>query len=155
MKIRLIACGIAAILLSGVVSAAEVRLRIMETTDVHMNLLNYDYYQDKATDQYGLSKAITLIKAARAEAANSLLFDNGDLIQGSPMGDFVAILGAAAPSAFETLEKEIARGVLQQREREQDPEGGHEPDDQGRGGVEVAGAGQRRAPRSAQAAQAP
>lgn len=90
MKIRLIACGIAAILLSGVVSAAEVRLRIMETTDVHMNLLNYDYYQDKATDQYGLSKAITLIKAARAEAANSLLFDNGDLIQGSPMGDFVA-----------------------------------------------------------------
>ena len=25
---------------------------------------------------------------------------------------FVAILGAAAPSAFETLEKEIARGVL-------------------------------------------
>ncbi len=71
-------------------SAAEVKLRILETTDVHMNLLSYDYYQDKVTDQYGLARSITLIKAARAEAPNSLLFDNGDLLQGSPMGDFVA-----------------------------------------------------------------
>jgi 2',3'-cyclic-nucleotide 2'-phosphodiesterase/3'-nucleotidase len=70
--------------------AAELRLRILETTDVHMNLLNYDYYQDKPTDDYGLAKTITLIKAARAEAKNSLLFDNGDLLQGSPLGDWVA-----------------------------------------------------------------
>ena len=70
--------------------AAELRLRILETTDVHMNLLNYDYYQDKPTDNYGLAKTITLIKAARAEAKNSLLFDNGDLLQGSPLGDWVA-----------------------------------------------------------------
>jgi 2',3'-cyclic-nucleotide 2'-phosphodiesterase/3'-nucleotidase len=67
-----------------------VRLRILETTDVHMNLLSYDYYQDKTTDQYGLARAISLIKAARAEAPNSLLFDNGDLLQGNPMGDYVA-----------------------------------------------------------------
>jgi 2',3'-cyclic-nucleotide 2'-phosphodiesterase / 3'-nucleotidase len=70
--------------------AAEIQLRIMETTDVHMNLLNYDYYQDKKTDAFGLAKSITLLKAARAEAANSLLFDNGDLIQGNPLGDMVA-----------------------------------------------------------------
>ena len=31
-----------------------------------------------------------MIKAARAEATNALLFDNGDLLQGSPMGDWVA-----------------------------------------------------------------
>ena len=72
------------------VHAAELRLRILETTDVHMNLLNFDYYQDKATDDYGLAKTITLIKTARAEAKNSLLFDNGDLLQGSPLGDWVA-----------------------------------------------------------------
>ena len=60
-------------------SAAEVKLRILETTDVHMNLLSYDYYQDKVTDQYGLARSITLIKAARAEAPNSLL--SGDLIE--------------------------------------------------------------------------
>jgi 2',3'-cyclic-nucleotide 2'-phosphodiesterase / 3'-nucleotidase len=70
--------------------AAEVKLRILETTDLHMNLLSYDYYQDKATDQYGLSRTATLIKAARAQSPNSLLFDNGDLLQGNPMGDFVA-----------------------------------------------------------------
>jgi 2',3'-cyclic-nucleotide 2'-phosphodiesterase / 3'-nucleotidase len=70
--------------------AAEVKLRILETTDLHMNLLSYDYYQDNATDQYGLSRTATLIKAARAESPNSLLFDNGDLLQGNPLGDFVA-----------------------------------------------------------------
>lgn len=70
--------------------AAEIRLRILETTDVHMHLLNHDYYQDKVTDEYGLAKTISLIKAARAEAPNSLLFDNGDLLQGNPLGDYVA-----------------------------------------------------------------
>ena len=70
--------------------AAEVRLRILETTDIHMNLLAYDYYQDKPTDQFGLARTITLIKAARAEVSNSLLFDNGDLLQGNPLGDYVA-----------------------------------------------------------------
>ncbi len=69
---------------------AEVKLRLMETTDLHMNLLSYDYYQDKPTDQYGLDRAVTLIKKARAEAPNSLLFDNGDLLQGNPLGDYVA-----------------------------------------------------------------
>jgi len=70
--------------------AQQIKLRILETTDVHMNLLAWDYYQDKATDDYGLARTATLIKAARAEAPNSLLFDNGDLLQGSPLGDFVA-----------------------------------------------------------------
>jgi 2',3'-cyclic-nucleotide 2'-phosphodiesterase / 3'-nucleotidase len=70
--------------------AAEIKLRILETTDVHMNLLNYDYYQDRVTHEYGLAKTVTLIKAARSEAKNSLLIDNGDLLQGSPLGDVVA-----------------------------------------------------------------
>ena len=74
----------------GVAGAAEVRLRILETTDIHMNLLSYDYYQDKPTDQYGLARTITLIKAARAEVPNSVLFDNGDLLQGNPLGDYAA-----------------------------------------------------------------
>ncbi len=80
----------AAVLAAGSLSAAEIRLRLLETTDVHMNLLSYDYYQDRGTDQYGLSRTHTLIQAARAEVPNSLLFDNGDLLQGNPMGDFVA-----------------------------------------------------------------
>jgi len=74
----------------GIGPTVTVKLRILETTDLHMNLLNYDYYQDKATDEYGLAKTITLIKAARTESPNSLYFDNGDLLQGSPLGDYVA-----------------------------------------------------------------
>ncbi|MFM9282321.1 bifunctional 2',3'-cyclic-nucleotide 2'-phosphodiesterase/3'-nucleotidase [Paenibacillus jiagnxiensis] len=70
--------------------SAEVKLRIMQTTDLHVNLLNYDYYTDKPTDEYGLAKTATLIKQAREEAENSMLFDSGDLIQGNPLGDYVA-----------------------------------------------------------------
>jgi 2',3'-cyclic-nucleotide 2'-phosphodiesterase/3'-nucleotidase len=70
--------------------AATVQLRLLETTDLHMNLVNHDYYADKPTDEFGLAKTATLIKAARAQVKNSLLFDNGDLIQGTPLGDQVA-----------------------------------------------------------------
>ena len=88
--VRTVGLGCMALLLGSAGQATEVHLRIMETTDLHMNLLSYDYYQDKTTDQYGLARTISLIKAARAEAPNSLLFDNGDLLQGNPMGDYVA-----------------------------------------------------------------
>jgi len=87
---RVVALGAVALLVGGSLQAAEVRLRLLETTDVHMNLLSYDYYQDKDTDQYGLARTLSLIRAARAEAPNSLLFDNGDLLQGNPMGDYIA-----------------------------------------------------------------
>ena len=72
------------------VAAAEVDLRLMETTDLHMYLLPFDYYRDAAIDDVGLARTATLIREARAEATNSLLFDNGDLIQGNPLGDWVA-----------------------------------------------------------------
>lgn len=71
-------------------SAGVVKLRVMETTDIHTHIANYDYYQDKSTDEFGLAKTATLIKEARKQAVNSLLFDNGDLIQGNPLGDYVA-----------------------------------------------------------------
>lgn len=80
----------------GTPANADLRLRILETTDLHVNLVNYDYYQDKPTDEYGLVKTATLIRQARAESRNTLLFDNGDLLQGSPLGDWVA---RSAPAA--------------------------------------------------------
>ncbi len=70
--------------------AVTVDLRIMETTDLHVNMVNYDYFADKPTDEYGFAKTASLIKKARQAAKNSLLFDNGDLIQGNPLGDYVA-----------------------------------------------------------------
>ena len=68
----------------------QVSLRILGTTDIHTNLYNYDYYKDAQTQEFGLAKTATLIKEARAEAKNTLLFDNGDLIQGNPLGDYKA-----------------------------------------------------------------
>lgn len=66
----------------------DVELRILGTTDIHTHLVNYDYYKDAVTNEFGLAKTATLIKEARAEAKNTLLFDNGDLIQGNPLGDY-------------------------------------------------------------------
>ena len=71
--------------------AQQIKLRILETTDVHMNLMAYDYYQDKPVEDIGLARTVTLIKAARAEVKNHLLFDNGDLLQGNPLGDYLEI----------------------------------------------------------------
>lgn len=74
-----------------------VKLRILETTDIHVNLANYDYYQDTETNKYGLVKTASLIKQARSESKNSLLFDNGDLLQGNPLGDYVAKIDPLQP----------------------------------------------------------
>ena len=67
-----------------------VHLRVIETTDLHLHLLPYDYYADRPWDGIGLVSAARLIEQARAEAPNALLFDNGDFLQGTPMGDYVA-----------------------------------------------------------------
>ncbi len=71
-------------------AAGVFQLRLMETTDLHVAIYPYDYYRDRPDDTLGLAKTATLIAQARAEMPNSLLFDNGDLIQGNPLGDFVA-----------------------------------------------------------------
>ncbi len=84
---------------------ADLKLRILETTDVHMNLVNHDYYQDKPTDEFGLVKTAGLIKAARAESKNTLLFDNGDLLQGSPLGDWVATVQPLAAGQMHPAHK--------------------------------------------------
>ncbi|MER9866904.1 bifunctional 2',3'-cyclic-nucleotide 2'-phosphodiesterase/3'-nucleotidase [Mesorhizobium sp. M0136] len=70
--------------------ANQAHLRIMETTDIHVNVLPYDYYADKANDTMGLSRTASLIEAVRKEATNAMLVDNGDLLQGNPMGDYIA-----------------------------------------------------------------
>jgi len=67
-----------------------VHLRVIETTDLHLHLLPYDYYGDRPRAGVGLVHAANLIEEARAEASNAMLFDNGDFLQGTPMGDFVA-----------------------------------------------------------------
>ncbi len=71
-------------------AANQAHLRLMETTDIHVAIYPYDYYADAPNDTMGLARTAALINAVRAEATNSLLVDNGDLLQGNPMGDYVA-----------------------------------------------------------------
>lgn len=65
-------------------------LRLMETTDLHVHVFPYDYYADKPVDTAGLARTASLIRAIRNEATNSVLVDNGDFLQGNPMGDYIA-----------------------------------------------------------------
>ena len=41
-------------------------------------------------DTMGLARTASIIDAIRAEATNSILVDNGDFLQGNPMGDYIA-----------------------------------------------------------------
>ncbi|MCT4776672.1 MULTISPECIES: bifunctional 2',3'-cyclic-nucleotide 2'-phosphodiesterase/3'-nucleotidase [Exiguobacterium] len=80
-----------------------VKLRFLETTDLHTNITNYDYFQDKIDNTIGLTKVATLIQQHRMDAGkpNTFLFDNGDTLQGTPFGDYVREQHQKAPGAFE------------------------------------------------------
>lgn len=71
----------------------QVKLRIIETTDLHGYYKDYDYYQNQESKKFGLVKTATLVKKYANSADNYTLIDNGDLLQGNPMADFVATHG--------------------------------------------------------------
>jgi 2',3'-cyclic-nucleotide 2'-phosphodiesterase / 3'-nucleotidase len=69
---------------------AELDLRILATSDLHANVLAWDYHANAPSDKVGLARVATLIRQARAEQPQALLFDNGDFLHGSELGDFLA-----------------------------------------------------------------
>ncbi|MEO9079909.1 MAG: metallophosphoesterase, partial [Rhodanobacter sp.] len=71
---------------------AQASVAILETTDIHSNVLSYDYYKLKPDDTLGYERTATLIRRARAEFPNSFLFDDGDTIQGSVLADYQALV---------------------------------------------------------------
>ncbi|MBW0156959.1 bifunctional 2',3'-cyclic-nucleotide 2'-phosphodiesterase/3'-nucleotidase [Sedimentimonas flavescens] len=66
----------------------RIALRLLETTDLHGHIHGYDYYTDRPSDAVGLARLTSLIDIARAEAANCLLFDNGDFLQGTALTEY-------------------------------------------------------------------
>ncbi len=64
--------------MAGPAIADTIKLRIIETTDIHTNIMDYDYYKDAPTKQIGLARTATLVKQAQKEVVNSVLVDNGD-----------------------------------------------------------------------------
>ncbi len=70
--------------------AGQAHLRILSTTDLHCHVHPYDYYADRPNDTMGLARTASIVEQIRAEATNTLMVDNGDYLQGNPMGDYVA-----------------------------------------------------------------
>ncbi|UYV37118.1 bifunctional 2',3'-cyclic-nucleotide 2'-phosphodiesterase/3'-nucleotidase [Rhodobacteraceae bacterium D3-12] len=80
----------------------QLTLRILQTSDLHGALRGHDYLSDSPSEVIGLTRTATLIREARAGARNTLLFDTGDFLQGSPICDFAAE-NDAAPDALHPM----------------------------------------------------
>lgn len=65
-------------------------LALLESTDVHSNVLSYDYYQLGEDTSLGFERLATLVGEARKQYPNTMLFDAGDTIQGTPLADLQA-----------------------------------------------------------------
>ncbi|HOP38635.1 bifunctional 2',3'-cyclic-nucleotide 2'-phosphodiesterase/3'-nucleotidase, partial [Mesotoga prima] len=78
-------------------------LVIMGTTDMHQYIMPYDYMGDKPNESIGLAKVFTLIEKVRSANANTLLFDTGDFIQGSLVGDYEADVNPLEGFDFQTI----------------------------------------------------
>ncbi|MEM9850450.1 MAG: bifunctional 2',3'-cyclic-nucleotide 2'-phosphodiesterase/3'-nucleotidase [Pseudomonadota bacterium] len=79
--------------LLGPLPPEAVPLRLMATSDLHVHVLAWDYYADRGSKTAGLARTAELIAAARAGVGQSLLLDNGDYLQGNPLGDLMAERG--------------------------------------------------------------
>jgi 2',3'-cyclic-nucleotide 2'-phosphodiesterase / 3'-nucleotidase len=70
-----------------------VDLTVLGTSDIHAHLLDWDYYNDRPFSAgLGLSRVATLVEEIRDERGTdtTLLIDNGDIIQGNPLGSYFA-----------------------------------------------------------------
>ena len=83
--------------------AETVALRILATTDMHMKLVPHDYLADRPCARGSLAQIALLVDSHRAAARNTLLLDNGDFLQGTPLGDLAARRGARSHPAIAAM----------------------------------------------------
>ena len=81
------------------------KVALLETTDLHQNVLSYDYYGLKPDATLGLERTSTLISGARAENPNNVLLDDGDVIQGTLLGDYQAVASPVPCSGTMAIHK--------------------------------------------------
>ena len=84
-------------LLSGAAAAAvpagtTAVVALLETTDLHSNVVGYDYFRLAPEPSLGVDRTAALIAQAREQYPNNLLFDNGDTIQGTALADYEALV---------------------------------------------------------------
>jgi 2',3'-cyclic-nucleotide 2'-phosphodiesterase/3'-nucleotidase len=75
-----------------VADGTRAQLAILESTDIHSNILSYDYYRLADDSSLGFERMATLVRQARAEFPNTMLFDAGDTIQGTALADYQALV---------------------------------------------------------------
>jgi len=85
------------------VNAAKIAASVVATSDVHGNVLNYDYAtgnppvdSKNVPVPQGLAKVSTYVNNLRAKNPNVMLVDNGDTIQGTPLVYYYNMLDAKA-----------------------------------------------------------
>ncbi|MEL7282083.1 MAG: bifunctional 2',3'-cyclic-nucleotide 2'-phosphodiesterase/3'-nucleotidase [Pseudomonadota bacterium] len=70
-------------------------LRILGTSDVHAHLRSFDYGRNQSADGWGLTRLASLVAKSREEAPTSVLLDNGDILQGTPLAQLYGPSSAA------------------------------------------------------------
>ena len=83
-----------------------VDMQILSTTDLHTNLVNYDYYQDKPSQTVGLSKTAVLIKKTLSRLSllthdrkESSAYNEGEQYQS-------VVFNRALPSLYQKLDEQ-------------------------------------------------
>lgn len=71
--------------------AVSMDLYILATSDVHGYIMPTDYLADNPHTNFGLAKAAAVINAVRKEQDHVIYIDNGDLIQGSALAQYLAL----------------------------------------------------------------
>ena len=72
-----------------VLNKQHAQLKILATTDLHAHVTNYDYYRDEVLADFGLIGLADVIQDIRKNYPNTLLVDNGDFLQGNPIGNYL------------------------------------------------------------------
>lgn len=99
------ACGTSNNTADVIPDGTTVKLALLETTDLHQNVLSYDYYALAPSVTLGMERTATLINGARAENPNNVLLDDGDVIQGTLLGDYQAVAAPVPCSSTMAIHK--------------------------------------------------
>lgn len=73
-----------ALFAAAIVPARTMTVTLLATTDLHGNLLPYDFFTARPVPR-GLAKIATMVEQIRTENPNVILIDCGDTIQGAPL----------------------------------------------------------------------
>lgn len=99
MKLKSIAI-LLALFLSGWVniSARTVKIKVIETSDVHGNFYPYDFINQKA-GRGSLARVVPVIEEARAlvPEGHVIVLDNGDILQGQPTAYYYNFIDTVSP----------------------------------------------------------